>query len=174
MRQEPLILSSSAVEEDGLYCGNTEKQGGANKGEEYSCKERLCNNKISVVEGALDIRPGTEADCGPEEEPRNPKFVYNVKANSVTRTSAPVIERHKLSLYSLKKRKVSESAPSEVDPLNPDRHIHNSFSLVHKADQKNCLASVKRCQSCKRSFTESDWVLVKTKGKREWTSSNDK
>eukprot|EP00794_Sanderia_malayensis_P021035 gene21035-23088_t len=63
MRQEPLILSTSAEEKDGLYCGSTEKQSGANNNEEYSCKERLCNNEINMVEGALDIRSGTEADC---------------------------------------------------------------------------------------------------------------
>ncbi|XP_065060451.1 uncharacterized protein LOC135687737 [Rhopilema esculentum] len=63
---------------------------------------------------------------------------------------------------------------SPIDPLNPDRKVAKVFQLVHRCDQKNCPASVKRCQSCKRAFTSSDLVIVKTEGTREWTTANGK
>eukprot|EP00794_Sanderia_malayensis_P013682 gene13682-biopygen10980 len=61
-------------------------------------------------------------------------------------------------------------SPAASDPLNPDRLLQSSFELVHRSDHKNCPISVKRCQSCKRIFTTSDWVVVKTEGLREWTA----
>ncbi len=61
-----------------------------------------------------------------------------------------------------------------MDPLNPDRHLEKQFLLVHQSDSKNCPSSVKRCQSCKRMFTASDWVVVRTEGIREWTAANGK
>ncbi len=61
-----------------------------------------------------------------------------------------------------------------MDPLNPDRHLEKQFLLVHRSDSRNCPSSVKRCQNCKKMFTASDWVVVRTEGIREWTAANGK
>lgn len=60
------------------------------------------------------------------------------------------------------------------DPLNPERQINNDFYLVHRRDHKNCPAKTKRCYSCKRLFTDTDWVVVKTDGEREYTNNQGK
>ena len=71
-------------------------------------------------------------------------------------------------------RQKRNSSPAMLDPLNPDRKLSQQFQfqLIHHSDHKNCPPSVKRCQSCKRAFTSSDWVVVKTEGTREWTTAN--
>lgn len=60
------------------------------------------------------------------------------------------------------------------DPLNPDRPYKKHFFLVHRKDSKNCPVNVKRCQICKRAFSEEDWVIVKTEGLHEFTDKKGK
>ena len=52
---------------------------------------------------------------------------------------------------------------SDLDLLfDPDRHVGKEYSLYQRSDAKNVPKSVKRCQSCERSFTEVDILVVKT------------
>ena len=60
------------------------------------------------------------------------------------------------------------------DLLNPDRHVPKEYFLLHQNDHKNCPLSVKRCQTCRRVFSDSDWVLVKTEGICEYTTTGGK
>ena len=63
---------------------------------------------------------------------------------------------------------------NNFDTLNPDRVVKKCFYLVHRDDHKNCPKSVKCCHSCKRIFSDSDWVIVKTEGEREFTNKQGK
>lgn len=68
----------------------------------------------------------------------------------------------------------SKHARIEEDPLNPDRHLTNKYVLVHREIKKDCPKAVKRCHSCKRTFSDADVVLAKTEGNREYTDKNGK
>ena len=61
-----------------------------------------------------------------------------------------------------------------IDMLNPDRAVQGSFTMVHRKDKKNCQKSVKRCQSCKRMFSDVDHVVVKIEGSRSFTNKDGK
>ena len=45
----------------------------------------------------------------------------------------------------------------------------NQFVSVHLDDTKNCPKKVNKCEYCKILFTNAEIVLVKTKGKRQFT-----
>ena len=50
---------------------------------------------------------------------------------------------------------------SNIDLLfDPDREVGKEFHLYHRSDTKNLPKSVKRCQSCERSFTDIDVLVV--------------
>eukprot|EP00112_Aurelia_sp_Birch-Aquarium-sp1_P021630 Seg5874.1 transcript_id=Seg5874.1/GoldUCD/mRNA.D3Y31 product="hypothetical protein" protein_id=Seg5874.1/GoldUCD/D3Y31 len=131
------------------------------------------------------------ASAGLKKAPRAQRRVEKEEPQFfLDRTAAvPVVSNPKVTPIKLKKSAtkpgVSQSAWSVAqrgnstnedtnDPLNPDRHLEKKFLLVHRSDSKNCPSSVKRCQSCKRVFTASDWVVVRTEGIREWTAANGK
>ena len=58
----------------------------------------------------------------------------------------------------------------DLDPLNPFRIEETEYRLVHRDDPKNCPKKVTRCESCKIKFSSPDVVLVRTRGKREFTN----
>ena len=63
----------------------------------------------------------------------------------------------------------SGESSSNIDLLfDPDREVGKEFSLYHRSDTKNVPKSVKRCQSCERSFIEIDILVVKTHGVRQY------
>ena len=62
----------------------------------------------------------------------------------------------------------------KINPLDPDRPAGQEFYLVHRSDHKNCPSKTKRCHSCKRLFSNTDWVVVRTEGQREYTNPQGK
>lgn len=46
--------------------------------------------------------------------------------------------------------------------------------MVHRNDTKQCPNQVKRCESCKRNFATSDYIVIKTTGAREYMNKNGK
>ena len=45
----------------------------------------------------------------------------------------------------------------------------NLYHSMHRDDPKNCPQKVIRCEYCKILFTNTDIILIKTKGKRQFT-----
>ena len=66
------------------------------------------------------------------------------------------------------------TTPSSINPLDPDRPVGQGCYLVHRNDKKNCPSKTKRCHACKRLFSDTDWVVVKTEGQREYTNPQGK
>lgn len=48
-----------------------------------------------------------------------------------------------------------------------------AYSLILR-DSKQCPKSVKRCESCKRQFSNNDSILVKTVGERDYVDKRGK
>ena len=64
-----------------------------------------------------------------------------------------------------------EGVNKEIDMFDPDRPVHSGLTLVCRNDTKNCPKSVRRCEVCKRQFMDSDLVIVKTAGEREFVDA---
>ena len=58
---------------------------------------------------------------------------------------------------------------NELVALDPFSTELNLYHLVHRDDTKNCPQKVTRCKYRKILFTNADIVLIKTKGKRQFT-----
>ena len=67
-----------------------------------------------------------------------------------------------------------EEIDDEEDPFNPQRTVAQKYDLVHRKDTKLCPKKVTTCQSCPTSFRQSDVVLIKTYGTREFTDKSGK
>ena len=59
---------------------------------------------------------------------------------------------------------------AEFDPMRAANA--KQFDLVHRKDKINCTKQVKRCESCKFQFKDSDVVLVRTVANRSWADKN--
>lgn len=106
---------------------------------------------------------------GAEEESRQVTPIKMRKIHPTT-SKEPTNEEK----WAVLPKEVPSTAANGYDPLNPDRSIKKAFYLVHRRDKKNAPISVKRCHSCKRLFSDLDWVLVKTEGNREYTNKQGK
>ena len=62
---------------------------------------------------------------------------------------------------------------SQVDSaFNPDRTTIKRYELVHRDNTKNCPKKVQFRQSCPVPYTNTDVVLVKIFGQREFVMKN--
>ena len=67
-----------------------------------------------------------------------------------------------------------EEIDDEEDPFNPQRSVAQKYDLIHRKDTKLCPKKVTTYQSCPTSFRQSDVVLRKTYGTREFTDKTGK
>ena len=63
----------------------------------------------------------------------------------------------------------SEGEAEDLAFLDPYRTRTTKYMMVHRSDFKNCPKGVKRCQSCRIQFDNSDAVLIRSTGTRDET-----